>query len=441
MHVIQAGIMLKKLLWISLMICISLLPFFTTYLFKMETYCLYVLCSTVLLLIMVFEKVYLREKGILIPIVLWLLVVVVTSYYSIYRYAAFDNARGMLFCILIFIVLSGLDHKRKMQIALVLIGASFFISMGAMFQYVLFVREIIPFSDIQNHLLTDKKFFTQQVFAQRHRAVFIFANPNLLASYLVMINLVIVSFWLVQKKRLLSYIYLLLLIMNCYVLWLTRSLTGLASFIFGLFVFLTLLSSGTIKNKSRFNRLLILLSGGLFVLFILIFVRRLAYNSGIDSLFLSLRGRLEFWGASLRIIADRPLRFAGLGGFRYLYSLYAPSAAFESTMAHNIFLQLWIETGLCGLLVFIWFLSALIYKGLKNLSEMQSCFKLRVFHSAVLSAVLAFLFHNMLDLSFFVSQTAIIWWILCALIVCDRRNLIDKYADHGMNKKMKSEEE
>jgi putative inorganic carbon (hco3(-)) transporter len=155
------------------------------------------------------------------------------------------------------------------------------------------------------------------------------------------------------------------------------------------------------------------------VLFAVLFVRRFIYDSGADNLSLSLRGRLEFWGTALRMIADRPLKFTGLGGFGNFYRMYVPHARFESMMAHNIIMQLWIETGLYGLLVFVWFVSALFHNGFKVLLKKRACFEAYVFQAGVLSAVSAFLLHNMFDFSFFVAQASIVWWILCAFTLND----------------------
>ena len=273
-----------------------------------------------------------------------------------------------------------------------------------------------------NFILTEREFVYLSDIVNRQRVISTFVNPNLLASYLAMINIIIIPFCFTQKNKYLGLVFSLLLIMNCYALWLTRSITGLLSFIFGISLFIILFLIKKEPSRPRLKQILIFLSVGLLILFIILFTKRLFYDSGTDNLFSSLTGRLGFWRASLRMIADRPLQFTGLSGFGYFYRFYIPYARFESTMAHNIFLQLWIETGLYGLLAFIWFVSMIIYSGLKNLLSAQISFKSYVFKAAVLTAILAFLFHNMLDFSFFVPQAAVIWWLLCALIISNKQD-------------------
>lgn len=411
--------MIKKILWISVMGCVMLLPFLTADAFKEGVYLLYTIFSVILLCLAISEKVYTKKPRIIIPLFSWLFIILFTSIYAVYPQAAFESMGNIFFCALIFVVLSGLDSRRKRQIAVMLIIGSFFISMRAILQYFFFFDKILPSLALQRLVITEREFFYISEIVQRHRVVATFVTPNLLAAYLVMINLIIISFCLIQKNGFLSFILVLLFVMNSYALWLTRSLAGLASLAFGISLFIILVSVKNRPDKVWFKGLLIFASTGILALFAALFVKRFIYDSGADNLFLSLRGRLEFWSTALRMIADRPLKFTGFGGFGNFYRIYAPHARIESMMAHNIIMQLWIETGLYGLLAFIWFVSVLLYNGFNNLLQKRACFEACVFQAGVLSAVLAFLLHNMLDFSFFVAQAAIVWWILCAFTLND----------------------
>jgi putative inorganic carbon (hco3(-)) transporter len=417
--------MFKFILWIFVVVCVTALPFLTADVFQPEVYLFYTLFSIILSCFAFSAKSYITDRNILIPLFLWLFIVLYTSVYAIHAQAAFDSMGNLLVCVLSFIVLSGLDIKKKQQLALALVVGSFFISMRALLQYFLFFDKILPFLASQNLVLTEKEFFYISDIVQRQRVVSTFVSPNLLASYLVMINIIILPFWIAQKKKYLRFALFLLLMMNCYTLWLTRSIAGLLSYVLGVFLFATLFSAKDKTKSKQFKQPLILLIGGLFVLFAALFINRLIFIKGTDNIFLSFNGRLDFWTAALRIIADRPLHFAGLGGFSFFYRFYAPNASFESLMAHNILLQLWIETGLYGLLGFIWFLSALFSNGMKSLLKQKLYFEFYIFKLAVFAGIAAFLFHNMLDFAFFVPQTAIIWWILCAFLTerKDRKNI------------------
>lgn len=418
--------MFKKFLWILFTVCVILLPFLSADAFKRETYFLYGLFSIVLLCLAVSERTCLKNRSILIPLFLWLSIILFTSIYAINTQAALEGMVNLIFCVLVFIVLSGLNIKRKQQIALMLIAGSFFISARAILQYFFAFNNIFSFLSFQNSVFSEKEFFYIADIVNRRRVIGSFVSPNLLASYLLMINIIIVSFCFAQKNRRLRFIMAVILITNCYALWLTRSIAGSLSFIFGILLFSVLFAAKNRPSQARFKKRLMLLGLGLVILFAVLFIKRAIYDSGTDNIFLSLKGRLEFWTAALRMIAARPFQPTGLSGFGYLYRFYAPQARLESMMAHNLFLQLWIETGFIGLLAFIWLLSAIIYNGLKNFLKPQPCFKSCFFQAACLSAVLAFLFHNMMDFSFFITQTAIIWWILCAFLtdnIQDKNNI------------------
>jgi putative inorganic carbon (hco3(-)) transporter len=418
--------MIKKMLWVSAIICVILLPFFAGDAFKIVTHLLYIGFSIILLGLVMSEKVYLKDYRILTPLFLWLFIIFLTSMYAVSRTDAFDGMGNMFFCALTFIVLSGLDAARKRQVALTLIIGSFFISMRAVLQYFFFFDNILPFLFSHNITLTEKELVYISDIVSRQRVISTFVGPNLLASYLVMINIIIIPFCLTQKNRYLRFALFLLLMVNCYALWLTRSLIGLLSFIFGVFLFIILFSTGKEPGRAWFKRLLIFLSAVLPVLFIILFIGRSFYTNGTDNLLSSLNGRLEFWGAALRMIADRPLQFTGLNGFGYFYRFYTPYARLESMMAHNMFLQLWIETGVYGLLTFIWFLLTALYSGLRDMLRARRIdFKSYIFQAAMLSAILSFLFHNTLDFSFFVTHAAVIWWLLCALFVSDKQGKED----------------
>ncbi len=415
--------MIKKIIWASLIACIFLLPFLTADVFEAGTYFLYAAFSLILCQLAVSNKTYLKNRKILTPLFIWLFIIFLTSIYSLHKEAAFEAMASILICALAFIVLSGLDGKRKRQIGLTVAAGSFFISLLAIWQYFFFFNDIMPSLVSQDPSLTQKEFLYLSDLIQRKRVTSVFAIPNLFASYLSMVNIIIVSFCFIYKKMALRGLFWLLLIINCYALWLTRSIGGLLSFTLGIILFIIFFS---IRNKfkqiSR-KRLLIFLGASLLILFIILLVKRLFYDAGTDNLQISLRGRLEFWQTAFKIIKDRPLQFTGLGGLKNLYRLYSPQAKLESEMVHNLFLQLWIETGIHGLLAFIWFLSAFIYKGLKKIFGSNTSSQSYLFQAAALAAILAFLFHNLLDFSFFVTQTAIIWWLLGSFVIGNKREV------------------
>ncbi len=79
----------------------------------------------------------------------------------------------------------------------------------------------------------------------------------------------------------------------------------------------------------------------------------------------SIRYRLETWQGVLRLIADHPYGIGvGESAFRAIYPRYAVSGTEGVMHAHNLFLQISVEIGLAGCLVFFCLLILLLCRGI-----------------------------------------------------------------------------
>lgn len=408
-------------LWTLVLTGIFLLPFFSPEVFRTSSFILYGTLLISLIFFSIRRKSYLKDRSILFPLLALLIIIIITTIFSPHLSDALGDALNLIFCIMVFVLMADLDLTRKKQVALVLIASSFFISAQALLQRFFYFDRIIPYLISHQPRLTGKELFYILDIAARKRALSMFSAPNLLASYLVMVNLVIFGCLSIYRGKKVFFILLALLIINTLSLWFTRSFWGLASFIFGILLFSGLVSAKVKREFRPTRRLFVSFAAAIFILFILLFIRRFFYASGTYNLSCALQGRLHFWKTALRAIADRPLSFTGLGNFGYLYPAYSAPGDIESMMAHNLFLQLWVETGPYGLLTFIVFVTALIFKTIKTgiLAEKEMArATLRV---ATLCSVCVFLFHDMAGFSFFILQTSVIWWILCALSIDTRQ--------------------
>lgn len=68
--------------------------------------------------------------------------------------------------------------------------------------------------------------------------------------------------------------------------------------------------------------------------------------------------RLELWGAGLRMIEDHPFAGIGLGNFKAEVPAYLLPGQRIDFIAHNTYIEVAAETGLPGLLLFLWILAA-----------------------------------------------------------------------------------
>ena len=82
---------------------------------------------------------------------------------------------------------------------------------------------------------------------------------------------------------------------------------------------------------------------------------------GSDSLFISFLGRMEIWSRGLLALRDFMFTGIGIGTFNLVIPLlypYPPSAYSTAEHAHNLLLQVGVDLGLPGLLLFGWLLVA-----------------------------------------------------------------------------------
>lgn len=403
--------------WIAVLIGIFLLPFFSPEVFKTSSFILYGTLLISLLFFSVRTKSYLRNRFIFLSLLVLFSIIIITSIFSSHPADALDDTLSLIFCMMIFILMANLGLAKKNQIALVIMASSFFISAQALLQRFFYFDKIIPYLISNQPSLTPKELFYILDIAAKRRVLSMFDTPNLLASYLVMVNLLIFGYLLIYRGKRAFFVLLALLTINTLVLWFTHSFWGLASFIFGIILFFGLVSAKVKGEFKPFRCLFVSFVAVIFILFILLFIRRFFYASGTYNLSYALQGRLHFWKTALRAIADRPLSFVGLGNFGYLYPIYSGSAEIESMMAHNFFLQLWVESGPYGLLAFVVFVAALIFKTIKTGILAEKEMARAALRIATLCSVCAFLFYDMAGFSFFILQTSVIWWTLAAISI------------------------
>ena len=177
-----------------------------------------------------------------------------------------------------------------------------------------------------------------------------YENPNDLATFLIVVTLILLAYVLAQPDRSQTKRWALLaLLLGCLVL--TQSRAALIGFSFGFLLLLLLL---------RERRKVVWMSVGFG--FLIVFGFSSLRNELWEVLTLSdiaSKDRLVMWNTAWRMILDRPLFGHGLNTFMANYLAYVAGPTNGPAYAHNCFLQIAAETGIVGLLTFLWFLSAL----------------------------------------------------------------------------------
>jgi O-antigen ligase len=103
------------------------------------------------------------------------------------------------------------------------------------------------------------------------------------------------------------------------------------------------------------------------------------------------------------MIKDHPFAGIGPGNFQEVFLKYYKLGWGTGTKyVHNIFLQLWVETGILGPLGMISLIIVFITKN-------------TVKSNYIFLAGLVFLFHNLIDLTYFIPEAGLFWWIIIGL--------------------------
>ncbi|MDR3642798.1 MAG: O-antigen ligase family protein [Candidatus Doudnabacteria bacterium] len=122
----------------------------------------------------------------------------------------------------------------------------------------------------------------------------------------------------------------------------------------------------------------------------------------------SATSRVELWGDGFTAIKESPIFGLGLNGFAYKYEALNSDPTLDThNFPHNIFLNFWVETGLLGLISFIYLTWLYIYRGLKNRGNL--------FALGVSLFLIAMVFQGLVDNPYFKNDLALVFWTILAM--------------------------
>ncbi len=242
-----------------------------------------------------------------------------------------------------------------------------------------------------------------------------YLSPNHLAMYLAPCLIAIFYLLLTTKNRLKKLLWTIGIILLVVVLYLTYSY-GAWIGILGSFLFLVFLIIKYLKLSIK--KVLLCCSITLLLFFVLFFSQ---YQSEkFQGLFDSrspLVSRLIVWKVSWEIAKDHPLLGVGPGMFQkyYLeYQKYFPLyLEWAVPQPHNIFFAFWLQTGILGLIGFLWLLILFFKKGFQLIKV--SGFKFQV--SGILMLIMLYiLIHGLIDTPYWKNDLAVIFWLIIGLM-------------------------
>jgi len=244
------------------------------------------------------------------------------------------------------------------------------------------------------------------------RAFSTMLSPNALACYLAMAFPVALGFALGTSYRKRRAVYVIVMLLMIAALALTKSIGGFIAFSAGVLVFFTLMAStGRISLLHKRTVAAVVITALLVgVAGYAIVKQRTGGFFGIER---SYSERMGYWTTSVRAAAEAPLIGTGAGTFGNVYLRHIEPGAGETRYAHNLFIQLLVETGLPGLaaivvVFFIFFLRC--FKGIREGGEKDATLV-----AGVAAGGAAFLVHNLVDFTYFVPETAVLFWFYFGL--------------------------
>ncbi|MFH1671357.1 MAG: O-antigen ligase family protein [Candidatus Portnoybacteria bacterium] len=170
--------------------------------------------------------------------------------------------------------------------------------------------------------------------------------------------------------------------------------------------FLGLLAACIFLSFSR-RKIIFLLLPVLFV-FILLFPTD-KFQGFLDFSYPSIESRLVIWKSAWEILKDHPLVGVGPGMFQKYYLDYQPRfdpyPEWAAPQPHNLFLALWLQTGLIGLIGFIWLLVVFFKKNKPNLLGLT-----------LAATMICILVHGLIDTTYWKNDLAVVFWLITALM-------------------------
>lgn len=310
------------------------------------------------------------------------------------------------FILFYFVIVNSFESEKQVKtIIIIFIVAGVLVSVYGIYQYVFRANSTSSWVD-------------SEMFEDLNTRVYsTFENPNVLGEYLLLVIPIAVSMFLAEKgvlKKGISFIFVCIM-MLC--LALTFSRGCYLGILFAASVFVILLN---------FKFIIFFFAGLLALPFVLpksILDRFTSIGNMKDS---STSYRVNIWKACIDMIEGCKLTALGQG--KDVFNRIYPMFAYNESMAehsHNLYLQIIIETGICGLLTFV-FIIYRFYQYLFNGIKKVVNFSNKVYLIGFVSAMSGFLIQSVFDNSWYNYRVVLIFWAFIGIAVSYRKNIVNE---------------
>lgn len=238
-----------------------------------------------------------------------------------------------------------------------------------------------------------------------------FVYPPALAGFLVMVLPISLAVCLADKAR---WKFFLIPALILFGIAITFSKAGWLSCLLSMLIFLSVWL-GYVKKIRK--RLLITCLAVPFVIFMFFFLTNSIPRITLTGFLASFSVRLGYWKAIPSMVGDHLVFGSGIGTFGVIYPGYRLILARETQMAHNVYLQILVETGIAGFIVFSWLLISFLKNGSKFLLKgSQKLLTLGYF-----TGIIAFLIQSFVDFGFYIPGIAVTLFVFMALLAVQEK--------------------
>ncbi|NLY44167.1 MAG: hypothetical protein GX066_09435 [Clostridiaceae bacterium] len=390
---------------IAVFLVILLAPFITT----MQLIGLIVLgiISFVIKLFISKDDCMIKTTPLSLPSVLFMVMVVYSSITSFSpRSSIFIALMYASFILFSMLAANTIKTKGQLRILIILfVLCGFIVSLYGIYQY--YMADYMGF--MAAHSWIDEEMFEDI----RTRVYSTFDNPNVLGEYLVLLIPISIALLWTQKKGIPRLFFGIVTIAMGICLIYTSSRGSWLGLLLAIAVFAVL----------RDKRLIMLAIGGLLMLpFILprSIINRFSSIGNLQDT--SSAYRLSIWIGSLKVIREYWPSGIGLGSdaFIKIYPRYALSGAAFALHAHNIYLQILVETGITGFLAFL-FLLLMFYKSIFSSYWRTEDKFLSTLMIALCAGVTGYLFQGLVDNIWYNYRVMLIFWIILSFAMAAHR--------------------
>lgn len=247
------------------------------------------------------------------------------------------------------------------------------------------------------------------------RVVSTFENPNVLAEYLIMLLPLIFAVFIVAKSPKIKAATLLCFALSGGCLIYTWSRGAWLGFMIGMIIFMLMYSKKTLAA------MLFCLLGVPFLPFVLpqsIIERFTSIGNLGDS---STSYRVYIWDGVISMLRDYFVTGIGIGNdsFKLVYPAYALSGIETAPHSHNLYLQITVELGIVGLVVFL----ALLFIWAQSCLTLHATEKrkTKLIGAGIFCGIFAVLLQGMTDYIWYNYRVFLMFWLMLGLSAAVRR--------------------